>query len=77
MGMKELEFKQKATTVTYDLMQLTEAQIEAALSEAGVVLGQAWMECLKRAWVDHIEQNELDNLASGSAACCNRARPRS
>ena len=77
MGVKEVAIEGKKIEVSYDLLQVTESQIEKALAEVGIQPGGGWLERLRRAWVREREEVELDNLASPSAPCCNSAPPRS
>jgi len=58
--------------VEYDLRQATLAQIEAAVTSAGLSLNGG-LHGLRRNWWRFTELNELDNAADvGSSACCNR-----
>jgi YHS domain-containing protein len=68
MGIERIEVDGDIVKVTYDLMQATEAQIEAEIARAGAVLGQAWSERLRRAFVHYLEETEIESLAgSGSS----------
>ncbi|NOZ51996.1 MAG: hypothetical protein GXP08_02450 [Gammaproteobacteria bacterium] len=75
MGVKQVVVEVDKTHITYDLLQVTESQIENALVEVGVQLGGGWLERLRRGWVHGNEEIELDNLAAPAAACCNRPPP--
>jgi len=76
MGVKEVSIKERTIRIAYDLMQVSEKQIEAALSEEGARLANRWINKLRRHWIQEAEENELRNLASGERACCNRPPPR-
>ena len=76
MGVEEVTVKGDKVHITYDLLQVKEIQIEKALIEIGLQLGDGWLERLCRSWVHDCEEVELDNLSSPQAACCNRAPPR-
>jgi len=75
MGVKEVAVENNKVHITYDLLQVTEMQIEKALVEVGVQLGGGWLERLRRGWVHDSEEIELDNLAAPPAPCCNRPPP--
>ncbi len=75
MGVKEVEVEGDRLHVSYDLLQVTEAQIEEALTEAGLQLDDSWRERLRRAWVHDTEEIELKNLTAKPGACCNKPPP--
>jgi len=75
MGVKVVEGEGDRVRITYDLLQVTEIQIEKVLAEIGVQLGGGWLERFRRGWVHDSEDNVLDSLAAPPAACCNRAPP--
>ncbi len=58
--------------VSYDLLRVTEAQIEEALTEVGLQLDDSWRERLRRAWVHDTEEIELKNLTAKPSSCCNK-----
>ncbi len=76
MGVKDVVIEEDKVHVTYDLLQVTEEQIENALVDVGVQLGSGWVDRFRRGWVHDSEEIELDNLAAPPAPCCNRAPPR-
>ena len=75
MGIQHIVIDGYKLQLKYDLLQVTEVQIEQSLSEIGVQLGEDWFDRLRRAWVHELENNELDNLSTPSRPCCNRAPP--
>jgi len=75
MGVKEVVIEGDKVRITYDLLQITEIQIEKVLAEVGVKLGGDWLERLRRGWVHDCEDNELDNLAAPPEPLPNRAPP--
>ena len=75
MGMKEVTVAGDKVHLIYDLLQVTEAQVEKALIEVGVQLGGGWLGRFRRAWVHDGEENELDNLTAPPAPCCNKLPP--
>jgi YHS domain-containing protein len=76
MGVKEVRIEGGWLTLHYDLLQVTLAQVEAALQKAAVRLHDGWWQGLKRAWLRNTEATELDNLTAAPGACCNRPPPR-
>jgi len=75
MGVKNVLVDGNRIRITYDLLQVTEKQIEAALGEIGVQLGGGWLERLHRGWVHDSEETELENRAASAAPCCNKPPP--
>jgi len=76
MGAKEVQVNGRSLLVSYDLLQLTSAQVENALRATAIILDDGWWQRVRRAWIRDTERNELNNLAARPAACCNRAPPR-
>lgn len=62
MGIQNVEVDGDRIDITYDLLQATESQIEAAIAEAGAVLGDDWTERLRRAFVHYMEETEAVTL---------------
>jgi YHS domain-containing protein len=62
MGMYAVDIKAEELTITYDLLQATAEQIEAALQQAGARLGGGWAERLRRAFVHYLEETEVESL---------------
>ena len=62
MGIQYVEVHDDCVEITYDLLQVTESQIEDAIAEAGAVLGDDWTERIKRAFVHYIEETEAVTL---------------
>jgi len=75
MGIKDIKATGRKFTIRYDLLQLTLAQVEKALNQVDVQLDNSWWQRSRRNWVRNIETNELENLAAGPGACCNRPPP--
>ncbi|MCF6323591.1 MAG: hypothetical protein L3J89_04580 [Gammaproteobacteria bacterium] len=67
MGVKEVVVEGDRVHITYDLLQVTESQVEKALVEVGIQFGDGWLERLRRGWADNSEEIELDNLAAPPA----------
>ncbi len=68
MGIGKIEIKGGTIDIRYDLLQVTEAQIEAALAEVGATLGHSWSERLRRAFVHYFEETEISSLETPSGA---------
>ncbi len=76
MGVTEVVVEGDKVDITYDLLQVTESQIEKALAEVGIKLGGGWLERLRRGWADNSEEIELDNLAAPPAPRYQRTSPK-
>lgn len=63
MGIEQVVIEGDCITIRYDLLQATEAQIEEAMTKAGALLGHGWSERLRRAFVQYLEETELENLS--------------
>jgi len=64
MGVKEALIAGDKIHITYNLLEVTEKQIEEVLLEVGLVLGDGWLANFRRGWIHDSEENELDNLAA-------------
>ncbi len=62
MGIGHIEIKGDTIDIQYDLLQVTEAQIESALAEVGATLDHSWSERLRRAFVHYFEETEISGL---------------
>lgn len=62
MGIGHITIKGDTIDIQYDLLQVTEAQIESALAEVGATLDQNWSERLRRAFVHYFEETEISSL---------------
>jgi len=62
MGIKEVTIDKNIVRITYDLLEVTTAQIESTILHAGENLAAGWGEQLKRAFIHYFEETELDNL---------------
>lgn len=75
MGVKAVVVEGDKVDISYDLLQVTEMQIEKALVNIGLQLGNGWVERFRRSWVRNTEEIEQDNLAAAAAPCCNKPPP--
>lgn len=62
MGVRAVEVRGRELRITYDLLQATAVQIEAALGEAGAPLRSRWTDRLQRAVVHYLEETEVENM---------------
>jgi len=62
MGIKNVHIEAEYVYITYDLLQATVEQIEAAIVKTGEKLGSGLAEKLKRAFIHYLEETELVNL---------------
>ena len=62
MGIGHIAIKGDTIDIQYDLVQVTEAQIESALAEVGATLDHSWSERLRRAFVHYFEETEISSL---------------
>lgn len=72
MGVSEVRVDGPWLHLKYDLWQVSQADIEKALSATSPGLRRGWWQRLRQALVHYSEENELANLAQPPAACCNR-----
>lgn len=72
MGVWDATVEGDDIRISYDLLQVTEKQIEEALADAGVQLGSGWSERLRRGWVYYAEENQLDSMEVTPLPCCNQ-----
>lgn len=64
MGVGRVLIRGAEVEIAYDLLQVTEEQIEARLGAAGAELGHGWPERLRRAFVPYEEEMESENLGA-------------
>ncbi len=68
MGIHNIEISGNSISIVYDLLQVTESQIEQAISDAGVALGNDRMEKIRRAFVHFMEETEVESLEAQSGS---------
>lgn len=66
MGIISIKAEGNRIDIVYDLLQVTEAQIEDEISEAGIALGKGWSDRLRRAFVDFLEETEIESIEGQS-----------
>ncbi|MFQ5644558.1 MAG: YHS domain-containing protein [Thiogranum sp.] len=62
MGIRYIEITADTIDIKYDLLQVTEAQIESALAGVGAALDRRWSERLRRAFMHYFEETEISGL---------------
>lgn len=62
MGIKEVTIDKNIIRISYDLLEVTTAQIETTIQGAGEKLNGSWGGQLQRAFIHYFEETELDNL---------------
>jgi hypothetical protein len=62
MDVAQVSIAGEVIEITYDLLQVSAAEIKAALTGAGVRLGVGWTERLKRAFAHEAEEWEIEGL---------------
>ena len=62
MGVQHVDVYGDCIEISYDLLQATEEQIEQAIEDAGVELGNSLAEKIKRAFIHYIEETEAVTL---------------
>jgi len=62
MGMHEVYIEGNKIEIQYDLMQVTAEQIADKLVSIGADLGEGWIERLKLAFINNLEEIEINSL---------------
>jgi len=62
MGVCKVDSSDDELAITYDLLEVTEEQLEKALLESGTKLGHGWGERLQRAFIHYMEETEVAGL---------------
>lgn len=62
MGVLDVHIEGDKMDIQYDLIQVTEQQIENELTSVGGALGREWVHRLKYAFIHFEEEFEIDNL---------------
>ncbi len=68
MGIERIEITDDTIDIRYDLLQVTEAQIESALAEVGATLNHRWSDRLRRSFVQYFEETEISSLEAPTGA---------
>ena len=70
MGIHEIFIEGDKIEIQYDLMQVTAGQIADKLALIGANLGGGWIDCLKLAFINNLEEIEISSLEVGNRKCC-------
>ncbi|MFA5371325.1 MAG: YHS domain-containing protein [Sideroxydans sp.] len=62
MGIREVSIDAVIVEIQYDLIQATAEQIANKLGTIGVNLGVGWNDRIKLAFINYLEECEIDNL---------------
>ena len=62
MGMDEVFIEGDKIEIQYDLMQVTAEQIADKLALIGAGLGEGWVDRLKLAFINNLEEIEISSL---------------
>ncbi len=70
MGMHEIVIEGDKIEIQYDLMQVTAEQIADKLALIGADLGGGWIDRLKLAFINNLEEIEISSLEADNRKCC-------
>ena len=70
MGMHEVYIEEDKIEIQYDLMQVTAEQIVDKLALIGANLGGGWVDRLKLAFINNLEEIEISSLEVENKKCC-------
>ena len=62
MGIHSIKINGNRIDITYDLLQVTESQIEKTITDVDVTRGNDMMEKIRRAFVHYMEETEVESL---------------
>ena len=70
MGIQEIFIEGDKIEIQYDLIQLTAEQIADKLALIGANLGGGWVDRLKLAFINNLEEIEINSLEVENKKCC-------
>src|SRR3990167_1129343 len=70
MGIHEVFIEGDKIEIQYDLIQVTAEQIADKLALIGADLGAGWVDRLKLAFINNLEEIEISSLEVGNKKCC-------
>ena len=70
MGIHEVFIEGDKIEIQYDLIQVTAEQIADKLALIGADLGAGWIDRLKLAFINNLEEIEVSSLEVGNKKCC-------
>ncbi len=65
-----VDFKENNVSVEYDLLKVSQHDIEQRMMEVGFVLDNGFWQKFKRGWAHFAEENERDNLTARPSSFC-------
>lgn len=65
-----VDFKDNNVSVEYNLLKVSQYDIEKRMVEVGFVLDNGFWQKFKRGWAHFAEENERDNLTATHSSCC-------
>lgn len=70
MGILSVRIDGNTLEIQYDLIQATSDQIANKLAQTGARLGGGWIEGLKLAFINYLEEREIDSLEVNNTKGC-------
>ena len=70
MGIQEIFIEGYKIEIQYDLIQVTSGQIADKLALIGADLGGGWRDRLKLAFINNLEEIEINSLEVKNKKCC-------
>ncbi|MGC2048245.1 MAG: hypothetical protein WA635_06515 [Gallionella sp.] len=62
MGIRDVSIDRDNIEIQYDLIQATAEQIADKLGLTGANFGEGWKDLIKLAFINYLEECEIDNL---------------
>ena len=72
MGIHGIRIDENKIEIQYDLIQATAEQIADKLALAGASIGGGWVERLKLAFINNMEEIEISSLEVENKKCCQK-----
>ncbi len=71
-GVKQVKVNlgNRSISIEYDLLKVTQEDIEKRIMDLGLVLDMGLWQRFKRGWIHFTEENERDNLTAKAHSCC-------
>ena len=70
IGQVNIDLHASSISVEYDLLKVSQYDIEERMVEVGFVLDNGLWQKFKRGWAHFAEENERDNLTAKPHSCC-------
>jgi copper chaperone CopZ len=65
-----IDFQESNVSVEYDLLKVSQHDIENKMVKIGFALDNGFWQKFKRGWAHFTEENERDNLTTNPHSCC-------